>query len=1095
MKKIVKLLLGVTLTLGVLLVLPFATLRVVTLPGVSNRLLAKYLPEYLQAEARVGRIDYRLLATWPVVELDVDSLLILSTVLEPTDTLLFVPHLRAVADAGTFLHDGQICVHEALLESPYVNGVVVDSLANWDVLPPSEPDTTDEPTEIPPIYVREACIRKARLAYTATDTLSTQTIRIPSLTLNADGAWLPDSIYASAVLDMDSLRYRDPAIERDYRVNGFRLQAKALMADSLIDAHAEALSEDVVLDDRLLDLKHHTLQLSAEAATRPDFKQLTVRRLHAALDDITLDLNGFLQVCPDSSYYTDAQAELNIPRVRELLKLTPKPYSHYLKEAECDGRIRLQAQAKGCYKGKCYPVLDARLNVENLSARYDRKSQPIDRLDLNVNARYNQRRIDSSHVHLDHLFFKSGPSHLQGSGLVEYRNKRQYMETRLLGHLDVGALSHLYPMGDSTVIAGILDPDIRLWMFWDDWKNHRLDRIYTQSVIKGDDMKVVMPAVRLNLWVDSLTARLNTNTASVSRRNQSDTALVNVRVRFDAMDLAYQENLHVSTQRFSIGFMADDILPGKTPKLRISTSARGMSAQLSDTTMRASRLRASLSVMPHPDRPFLPRTSVRLSADSVLAKAGVLSTFLDSARIQLATTPNYHKRAKNAEGKRVVIPDSLQPNVDFKALVDTFIRVSQAEQKVETFMRRFRSEGKIHTRKLTLRSGEFPLRASARDVDINFTDDTLRLDNFRLNIGHSSVVLKGEVANMRRWMLPARRRNANLDRTLYATLNLTSNYIDTNQLLRALYTMNENEKEHPAQATVEWNEADDISQELDSTVQSSLIVIPDRLDLKFNANVKQIRVAKLDLEDFKGEVTLKDNTIRIKQLSTSTDLGDAAANVMYHCPGPEKANAAVTLDMDSIQIGKLVTALPALDTIMPMLRSFKGSVFCEASATCDIDSSMNIVLPSVNAGAYLQGRNLVLLDGETFSEIAKMLMFNKKTENLIDSISVELMVENNEIQIFPFMLSMDKYRVGVGGRQNLDMSFNYHIAVLKSPLLIRLGIDVFGTDFDHIKFRLSSPKFKDSNVKIGRGGTLLRQEDANIRDNFQKMVEKSILME
>ena len=151
---------------------------------------------------------------------------------------------------------------------------------------------------------------------------------------------------------------------------------------------------------------------------------------------------------------------------------------------------------------------------------------------------------------------------------------------------------------------------------------------------------------------------------------------------------------------------------------------------------------------------------------------------------------------------------------------------------------------------------------------------------------------------------------------------------------------------------------------------------------------------------------------------------------------------------------------------------------------------MNVVLPSVNAGVFLKGNDLVLLDGETFTEIAKMLMFSKKTENVIDSVSVEMLVKNNEIEIYPFMVSMDKYRLGVGGTQGLDESFNYHVALLKP---IMLGLDVYGKDFDNIKFKLASVKFKNSNTVIGKGGVLIREDNVNFRSILHKNVVESIL--
>ena len=57
---------------------------------------------------------------------------------------------------------------------------------------------------------------------------------------------------------------------------------------------------------------------------------------------------------------------------------------------------------------------------------------------------------------------------------------------------------------------------------------------------------------------------------------------------------------------------------------------------------------------------------------------------------------------------------------------------------------------------------------------------------------------------------------------------------------------------------------------------------------------------------------------------------------------------------------------------------------------------------------------MVLLDGETFTEISKTLMFKNKKRNMIDSISVDLAIKDNKIEVFPFLVEMDRYKVAVG---------------------------------------------------------------------------------
>ena len=148
---------------------------------------------------------------------------------------------------------------------------------------------------------------------------------------------------------------------------------------------------------------------------------------------------------------------------------------------------------------------------------------------------------------------------------------------------------------------------------------------------------------------------------------------------------------------------------------------------------------------------------------------------------------------------------------------------------------------------------------------------------------------------------------------------------------------------------------------------------------------------------------------------------------------------------------------------------------------------MNVDLPTLSAAAYLHGEDMVLLDGETFSEIAKTLMFKNKKRNLIDSISVELTIKNNQMEVYPFMLEMDKYRAAISGTHNFDMSFNYHISLL-NPL--KIGLNIYG-NLEKPKFKLVLPKYKDE--KSVTRSTSLQGKTLNLRQQFQKSLQQIIL--
>ena len=72
---------------------------------------------------------------------------------------------------------------------------------------------------------------------------------------------------------------------------------------------------------------------------------------------------------------------------------------------------------------------------------------------------------------------------------------------------------------------------------------------------------------------------------------------------------------------------------------------------------------------------------------------------------------------------------------------------------------------------------------------------------------------------------------------------------------------------------------------------------------------------------------------------------------------------------------------------------------------------------------------------------------------MIDSISVDLMVKDGTIEIFPFLVEIDRYKAAVGGQHNIDrllISYLYPEITFAFPG----GVDISG-NLDKMKFRIT----------------------------------------
>jgi len=245
-----------------------------------------------------------------------------------------------------------------------------------------------------------------------------------------------------------------------------------------------------------------------------------------------------------------------------------------------------------------------------------------------------------------------------------------------------------------------------------------------------------------------------------------------------------------------------------------------------------------------------------------------------------------------------------------------------------------------------------------------------------------------------------------------------------------------------------------------SAVAGGPYMVPKGVDLLLNVNIAAATFGLDSANRINGGVRVKDGLLVLDDFDFTTPAARMQITTMYRTPRKNHLFMGLECHMLNVEIEELLKIIPDIDSMMPMLRSFKGKGEFHMAVETYLDSLYNPKKSTIRGAASIKGQDLVLMDGETFSEIAKTLRFNKKTYNKVDSISAEFTVFKQEIDVYPFLFVMDKYKAVIAGRHNLDLSFDYHISVVDSPLPIKFGINVTGT-MDDMKYRPAKCRYAE----------------------------------
>ena len=365
----------------------------------------------------------------------------------------------------------------------------------------------------------------------------------------------------------------------------------------------------------------------------------------------------------------------------------------------------------------------------------------------------------------------------------------------------------------------------------------------------------------------------------------------------------------------------------------------------------------------------------------------------------------------------------------------------------------------------------YPLDTRFSHLFGSFVKDTLTLDALSLRTGSSDVVADACVTGLKRMLTRGG--------TLGIDANLRSEVLDVNEILAAV-----------AGEDSVAVDSDDVEREL----SYSLFIVPANVSARMTVDVDSLYYSTLLLEDSHAGVQMKERCLQLLDVSIQTDMGSVELNAFYSTETKADITAGFDAALRNVTAEKVIQLFPTVDEVLPLLKSFKGNLNCSAAATTQLDTNMNISIPTLNGMFKISGSDLVVEDMGSLRKLTKLLMFKDKDTGHIDDMSVYGIIDDNALEVFPFVMSVDRYTVALKGVQDFSTGFDYHASVIRSPLPFKIGIKIFGPDFDHWKYRLVRPLYKNTSLPVftEQVDNLQLNLSTSIRDIFARGVDRAV---
>lgn len=1051
-----------------LILLALGALPLLLNSRIVTNLVDKYAAEYIDGELEYSGLHISLYRAFPRVEITLEDVALTypherfalyDTVPAPSrlpdagrgvsrDTLARFRTFSAAADAWKLLH-GEISIHKLALSGFAAYAHDYGAAANWDILRLPVSEKESDGFDLPWIRLRELRIDgRPQLVYTAPQDGIYAAMRFRHFGLDGRAKLSSEQIRLHDVhIALDSLRVfgQIPGDTLSVRIDHLRIdEAKAQEFDL-------ALAAEALVSTAAFGRLDVPVNLTGRAGFdwSPERLDLDLPRLDLRVAQLPLHAEGSASIFPEK-IDLKASARITDCPLDSLLRSYLDRYLELSRDLRTNARLTVEVDAEGTYSETSLPALEFCVRIPQSHTYYRAMDIGAD-LVADIDATMSpSRRLDAR----IHEFRARIPGlDLQAGGTAtDLLGRNPHYRLRVSADALARPLMRFVPAS-----LGIeeLDGNARIELEADvtqaELRTYRFQDADISGRLSSDSLHVVMPADSLDATLFSSRILLGSNEAGLRLNADFDSVYVN---KGTLMQARIRE-MHNGAQIIKTQSQGRWV-----PRLFASSDNGSVFARFGS------------------DRAGLRDASIWVAAEKrVRSTTQRRRSGLDTLQARNPDIPRADLAARRLQQRSRRLS---QPGGDFS---DSDISIA-LDSSWTRLLREWTPSGAIEAASGFLATPRLPLRTRLTALSAEFDDNEIDIDTFGIVSGSSSLRASGYLLGLRRAIF---RRGL-----IEAQLNLESDRLNINELIAALQAGSPDPGDvAPAAEADESFVTDTLRDARIDRERIPLFVVPGNLKATLGIQADTVDFAELQVGPVLAVARMQDRTAQLLGTQVISEIGRIGLDAYYSTRSKQDISAGVDLRLQDMKAHDIIQLMPSVDSLMPAIKSFEGRLDCRLSATAQIDTGMNVIIPSVDGLMRITGRDLEVKDAGELRRITRLLLFRDKNIGHIADLHVDAVVHDSKIEVFPFELGVDRYRLALLGMQGFDKSMYYHISILSSPLPIRFGINVFGS-LDNWKFSLGRARWREGLVPV-----YTRELDAvqvniaeGIRDIFNTGVQR-----
>lgn len=381
--------------------------------------------EQVNATVSWDRFSLSMFRNFPNLGMGLDGLLIINHAPFEGDTLVSVSNFALSVDVWKAIKGDGIEIKSILINRPVINlQVNADSIANWDIMPPSDEvavqDTViSEPSDFA-MQLQSFEIRNAFLSYVD---------KTMNFSTSVEG--LNASIKGDMTADYTNLK---------------------------VISHVDALN---LTYDNIRYLKNSFLDLNATIGADLEKMEFTFQDNELNFNKIPLFLEGKFAML-DQGYDMDLKMAARETQFKTILALVPEVYLKDLEGLKTNGSFKLEAVVKGVYIDTDHlPAFNLLLDVKDGYVQYPDLPKSIDNIRVHFLVDNPGGNMDQTVAEIKSFHFELEKNPFDATMRITNPVSNAAFKGGMKGTINLGSLKQALPM-DGIDLKGIIRSDITL---------------------------------------------------------------------------------------------------------------------------------------------------------------------------------------------------------------------------------------------------------------------------------------------------------------------------------------------------------------------------------------------------------------------------------------------------------------------------------------------------------------------------------------------------------------------------------------------------------------------------------------------------------